>query len=212
MLSMPTMPLREKLNPQHTALLVIDIQNDFCSPAGLLAKRGRDLSSISAMIDRLIPFIDQAKAALVDTLFIKQVYDWDKLNARQREQYELDGRLVSCDIATEGHQFYRIRPPVADTYVKYTFSPFSNPQVQERLNQKNIKTLVITGVDAEYCVENAIRSAFDLGFKIVVPSDLIATNAKKNHRQERLLELLEANFGVVSSAGEISALWSAQLN
>lgn len=205
---MPTMPLAEKLRPADTALLVIDIQNDFCSPNGLLAKRGRDLSRMDPMIDRLLPFITRAALAGVLTCYTQQVYDWEKLNPRQREQYTLDGRFVNCDIATDGPKFYRVTPPPDSVYVKYNLNAFSNPDLLQTLDEKGIKTLVITGVDSEFCIETAVRNAFDLGFKVVVPKDLIANNGRKIHRENNMLELVETWYGVVSTSDEISRVWS----
>ncbi|MBI4836578.1 MAG: cysteine hydrolase family protein [Candidatus Abawacabacteria bacterium] len=204
---MPTQPLPDKLAPIHTALLVIDIQNDFCSPEGLLAKRGRDLSRIEPMIDRLIPFIEIAKQNNILTLYTQQVYDWEKLNERQREQYTLDGRFVNCDIATDGPKFFRINPPREQVFIKYNLNAFSNPNLLETLETNHIKTLIITGVDSEFCIETAVRNAFDLGFKVVVPKDLIANNARKVHREERLLELVETWYGAVTTSEEITLLW-----
>lgn len=205
---MPTMPLADKINPAHTALLVIDVQNDFCSPEGLLAKRGRDMSRTEPMIDRLLPFIARTQLAKVLTLYTQQVYDWSKLNDRQREQYSLDGRFINCDIATDGPNFYRITPPAGDVYVKYNFNAFSNPDLVQRLDDNAIKTLIITGFDSEFCVETAVRNAFDLGFKVVVPKDLIANNGRKVHREEILLELVETWYGVVTTSEEISTIWT----
>ncbi len=188
-----------------TALLVIDVQKDFCSSDGLLAKRGRALSRIESMIDRLIPFIKQTKAAGIPVLYAQQVYDWDSLNERQKHLYRA-GRFVTCDKSTGGHEFYRINPPPEDVFVKQAFSCFSNLNLLRRLDELGIKSLIITGVDSEYCVESSVRSAFDLGFHVIVPKDLIATNAKKVQREDRFLELVESSFGVVSTADEIAAL------
>ncbi len=59
------MELREKLDPKYTALLVIDIQNDFAAPDGLLAKGGRDMSMVEPMIERLQKTIKVASKANV---------------------------------------------------------------------------------------------------------------------------------------------------
>lgn len=45
------MNLIEKLNPHHTALIVIDMQNDFCSDTGLMAKLGKDVSLMGKLVD-----------------------------------------------------------------------------------------------------------------------------------------------------------------
>lgn len=201
------MNLREKIDPKHTALFVIDIQKDFADPAGIRGMHGGDLSQVDPMVDRLEKFIPVAKGAGVLVLYTQQVYDRGKLNNLQKEQFDLDGKLIMCDPKTGGHEFYRINPPREDVFEKQNFNAFSNPKLQERLNENDIKTLVITGMDTYYCVEAAIRNGYDLGYKIVVPEDLVAGNGKHIEMHNRTLELVRKTFGVVSSSRELAEAW-----
>lgn len=205
---MPKLDLKEKVSPKHTALLVIDIQNDFASPNGKLAQKGRDLSQVEPMIDNLEKLINVAKHANVLTLYTMQIYDRNNLNELQKEQYDLDGKAITCDIDTDGYKFYRISPPESDTYVKYNFNAFSNRDLLTRLKENNIKTLVITGMDTIYCIETAIRNGYDLGYKIVVPKDLVAGNAKHQELNDKTLRLVEKSFGVLTTSEELINLWS----
>lgn len=202
------MTLSEKMTPSTTALIVVDIQNDFCSPDGVLAKRGRDLSLMDPMIDKLESLIEIAKSKNILTLYTKQIYDRTKLNQLQLEQYDLDNKLVTCDISGEGCRFYRLQPPENSVYVKYNFNVFSNYDFLKTLERNQIKSLVVTGVDAQFCVETAIRNGFDLGYKIVVPSDLIATNGKKIEMINHTLELVRSTYGTVTSYSELESLWT----
>ena len=99
-MAMAKMDLKEKLNPVHTALIVIDIQNDFCSPEGTLGKRGRDFTLIDQMMEKLPKVIQSAKEANVLTLYTQQIYDPQQINDLQKKQYGLDGKLITCDINT----------------------------------------------------------------------------------------------------------------
>lgn len=201
-------PLRDKVDPRHTALVVIDVQRDFCAPDGFRAKRGGDLSMVDPMIDALLPTIKAAQTAKVSVLYTQQIYDWGKLTDLQKEQYDLDGKLVICDPATGGHELYRVKPPTSDLYVKYNYDAFSNQEFKDRLESEGIKTLVITGLDSFYCVETAIRNGFDLGYKIVVPKDLIACSGKHREMHERTLWLVEKTYGVVTDAETLQTLWN----
>ena len=203
------MELKEKLDPKHSALLVIDIQNDFCAPDGLLARRGRDTANVEYMVDRLQKFIQVTEAAEVLTLYTQQQYDRTKLNELQKEQYDLDGKLITCDVETDGYRFYRINPPADKVFVKYNYNAFSSPDLLAVLESHDIKTLVITGVDTYYCVETAIRNGFDLGYKIVVPEDLVAGSSKHPELSERTLELVRKTYGVVSTAEEVANIWTS---
>lgn len=203
------MKLKEKINPKYTALIVIDIQNDFASPNKRFfrAKRGGDLTLVDPMIDKLEKVIPVAKKAGVTVVYTQQIYDRNKLNDLQKEQYDLDGKLVTCDIATDGYKFYRLTPPDDSVFPKYNYNIFSNTDLVDKLKEKSIKTLVITGMDIIFCVETAIRNGYDLGYKIVVPTDMIAGNANSKIMNEKTLELIKKSYGVLTSSEELLHFW-----
>src|SRR5215216_1891694 len=98
--NMSKLELTRKLDKKTTALIIIDIQNDFCSPSGVLGKRGRDFSLINPMVDKLEKVIELTEKAGVLTIYTQQIYDRSKLNNLQKEQYDLDDKLITCDIDT----------------------------------------------------------------------------------------------------------------
>ena len=53
--------LREKVEPEHSALLIVDVQNDFCAEGGGMHREGRDLSLVQAMVPRLAALIEQGR-------------------------------------------------------------------------------------------------------------------------------------------------------
>ena len=65
--------LAEKVDPKHAALLVIDIQKDFCHPEGFSAIVGRDLSLKQQMIPRLLRLLTEARQARVNIIFTQQI-------------------------------------------------------------------------------------------------------------------------------------------
>lgn len=201
------MDLATKLSPAHTALVVIDIQRDFAAPDGKLAQQGRDVTPAISVIDNLERLIPLAEQQGLGVYYFKQVYDRTKLNPLQLEQYDLDGKLVTCDIATKGHEFYRLAPPADKVYVKYNYNIFSNPKFEQELQANGIKTLILTGMDTQYCVETAIRNGFDLGYKIVLPTDCVACSVKQKDAHDRTLALTQKVFGTLTTTAELSALW-----
>lgn len=201
------MDINNKLDPKHTALLVIDIQKDFAVPDGIRGQNGGDLSQVDPMIDKLESIIPVAEQAGVLVLYTQQIYDRDKLNDLQKEQFDLDGKLIMCDPKTGGHEFYRIQPSPEVVFEKQNFNAFSNQKLQEILDKHNIKTLIITGMDTYYCVETAIRNGFDLGYKIVIPKDLVAGNGKHIGLHNRTLELVQKTYGVVITSDDLKKIW-----
>jgi len=201
------MELKEKVRPEHTALLVIDIQKDFASPDGLLGRGGRDLSMVEPLIEKLKETIRIAEEAGVLTLYTKQIYDRSKLSDLQKEQYDLDNKFVTCDVATDGPDFYKLTPSEEFVFPKYNYNAFSNPDLCRLLTERGIKTLVIAGMDTIYCVEAAIRNGFDIGYKIVVPEDLVACNARHIDWHNKTLELTRKTFGAVTTSEEVNGIW-----
>ena len=200
---MTKLNLQTKLNPSWTALLVIDIQNDFCSPSGLMASMGKDVSEMATMVGKIKTLAASCDKAGMPVFYTQQIYDRTKLTDLQKEQYDLDGKMITCDIHGDGYKFYLLNPPAGRVFPKYTYNVFSNPDLTNELSRRGIKTLIVTGVSTQICVETAIRNGFDIGYKIVVPRDLIATTSKTPATQERTLHLVEKTYGVVVDSAEI---------
>jgi ureidoacrylate peracid hydrolase len=204
---MTKLNLPQKLEIGSTALLVIDIQNDFCSPSGLMASMGKDISGMLPMIGRLKKLIHVCDQVGVPVFYTQQIYDRAKLSDIQKEQYDLDGKLITCDVAGNGYKFYEINPPSDRVYPKYNYNVFSNSVLAQELVERGIKTLIITGVVTQVCVETAIRNGFDIGYKIVVPEDLVATTSRDADVQERTLRLVSKTYGSVVRSSEIIAIF-----
>jgi len=65
--------LKEKVDPQHTALIVVDVQNDAAHNEGAFGKMGFDMSMIQEMVARLVRFMDEARKQelpIIYTLFL----------------------------------------------------------------------------------------------------------------------------------------------
>lgn len=63
--------LKEILDPKHSALLVVDVQNDFCDPKGKFAKWGRNISQMQSIVPRIQELIDVAHKSSVPVIFTK---------------------------------------------------------------------------------------------------------------------------------------------
>jgi nicotinamidase-related amidase len=159
------------------------------------------------MIDQLEAAIEQAKRANLLILYAQQIYDPNQLTSLQKLRYANHERTITCDIRTPGADFYRIRPTPGLIYQKTNFNVFSNKDFCRQLERHDINTIVLTGVDTQYCIETAARSAFDLGYRVIVPRDLVATNAKHRTLHERTLELIDRTFGTTTSAEELIRVW-----
>ena len=64
-----------KVRPEHCAVLLVDVQNNFCAEGGAMHREGNDLSLVQSMIPRLERFVEGARAAGVRCVWIKNVYN-----------------------------------------------------------------------------------------------------------------------------------------
>src|SRR3954468_7751399 len=69
--------MRDKVNPAHCALLVIDMQNDFIADGGLISKDGRDTTEAKKLAQRLPELLAAARAAGVLVVFVRNIYTTD---------------------------------------------------------------------------------------------------------------------------------------
>jgi isochorismate hydrolase len=132
----PVKGLREKIDPRHTALVVIDMQNDFIADQGLIAREGRDVSQAKEMAEHLPKLIKTARAAGVFVVFVRNVYTseqnfylsdvWLEQAARKRAGGYT--RIPVCAAGSWGGDFYGdVRPEPNDPIVtKHRYSAFYN--------------------------------------------------------------------------------------
>ncbi len=168
-----------------------------------MASMGKNVSGMDGMIAKIQRLVDVCNAVDVPIFYTQQIYDRSKLTNLQKEQYDLDGKMITCDIDGDGYRFYGLNPPADRVFPKYTYNVFSNQRLSDELSSRNIKTLIITGVSTQICVETAIRNGFDIGYKIVVARDLVATTSNNPSTQERTLQIVEKTYGVVVGSAEI---------
>jgi ureidoacrylate peracid hydrolase len=211
----PFANLRDKVDPAHTALLVIDMQNDFIAEGGLISKDGRDTSDARALGDRLPAFIDAARAAGVLVVFVRNFYSternfylsdsWLEHSARQRK-----GGYTSIPVCSPGSweaDFYGdVRPKEGDPVVtKHRYSAFHNTDLDTVLRTNGIRTVIVSGVVTNVCVETTAREAFVRDYYVVAPRDGSAAYARADH--DATMGNIERFFGQLSTLEELSTIW-----
>lgn len=212
----PLGTLADKVRPPHTALLVIDMQNDFCASGGLISKDGRDISAAQALGERLPAFITSARAAGVMVVFIRCVYTternfylsdvWLEQAARKRKGGYT--RIPVCrDGSWDGDYYGEVRPQAGDVIVtKHRYNAFHNTDLDLILRSNGIRTVVLTGVVTNVCVETTARDAFVRDYYVVAVDDGCAAYVEQDHIAS--LSNIDRFFGEVSTIKQISAHWA----
>jgi len=208
--------LAEKVRPEHCALLLVDVQNDFCADGGAMHREGRDLSLVREMIPRLERFVAAARAANVKCVWIKNVYNtgpnwylseaWLEQAKRRRKgayvQYPV------CEPNAWNGEIYKTKPlPDEPVVIKHRYGAFESTDLDLVLRSQGIRTVVMTGVATNVCVETTARQAFLRDYYVVFTRDCTATFTRAEH--EAALHNIDQFFGQVVGAEEVMACWSA---
>lgn len=200
--------LREKVAPDHTALLVVDVQADFCATDGAFGRLGRDLSAVTAMLPPLDRLVESARSAGVTVIFLRFAQTRATESEVYREQRDR-GRagFRYCQEGTPGVEFYHVAPQAEEAVVtKHRYSGFVNTDLDLILRSNGIRTLVMTGVATNGCVDATARDGFMHDYYVVFVEDGTATYWPEQH--EATLKTVRDSYGVVAGCDELVATWS----
>ena len=206
--------LPKKVDPNHAALLVVDFQNDFAAADGVMDREGFDLTMVQAIVPRLQQFVEQTRQAGLPVIFIRNIYNTDanwylsdvflEQAARARNgSYTI--RPV-CPPDSWAADFCEIRPTETDVIVtKHRFSAFQDTDLDLILRSRRIRTLIMTGIATNVCVESTARDGFFRDYYIVFSADCTATYSQEDHYGT--LRNIRRFFGEVVTAAEVTACW-----
>jgi ureidoacrylate peracid hydrolase len=200
--------LGDIVDPSHTALLVVDVQNDFCHRDGGLARGGGDMTAIERAIGKLDDTIGQARKTAIPVIFLRIVQS-PETNSEAWESLEPEEgpRLVVA--GSWGADYYApIGPAEGDLeIVKHRHSGFVATRLDLALRSRGIKTVVLGGVASNVCVEATARDAADYDYYVVVLSD--ASGAVRDELHEASLHTIRTYIGRVACAAEVTQAWVA---
>ena len=199
--------LKERCDPRWSALLVVDVQNDFVSSKGSAAQRGEDVKAAQAMVPKLIRLIEEARRVGLTVVYIRTTHsEWTDTPSwiyRKSQQSALD----TCREGTWGTEFYQgISPlPSERVVIKHRYSAFINTDLNTVLKAKGIESVLVTGVATNVCVETTARDAYMFDYYVTMVEDGAAAYDPKLH--ESTLENMRRHFGLVATSEEIMETW-----
>jgi ureidoacrylate peracid hydrolase len=199
----------EKVDPRHTVVLVVDMQNEFCAPDGYVAKQGWDIGPMIAMAERLRRFLDAARPH-VRVVHARGQYEPPFMPAQMVERLQRLGIPPYCQPGTRGVEFYPGFEPQPGEHVitKRTFSAFAHTELDFLLRNLGVRTVVVTGTFTNVCVDSTARDAYFRDYYVVIPDDLTAN--PDGEAQRAALKTLGHFFGVVVPSSDLLAAWQRQ--
>jgi ureidoacrylate peracid hydrolase len=180
-----------KLDPSRTAILVIDMLNEFCKPGGRMVLPGYE-----RLIGPQRRVIDAARAAGAPIFWVIQSHD-----PRLRRDRELLKRGEHCLLGTWGVEIVEELEPREQDFrlYKHRYSAFFQTPLDLLLKDMQCDQLVVFGIVTNICVRSTVHDAFFNGYEVVVPEDCCAATGERE--QQSTLYDIATHFGVVSRSG-----------
>jgi len=203
--------LPERIAPAHTALLVVDMQNDFCAKGGYVdAVMGRDVGGSVAVAQSIQSLVDAARRAGVFIVWVKAIYDPKYQSApmlAKRDEMGLND-AVCCAEDTWGADWFMLDPGEGEPELKkHRFSAFVGTPLEGLLRRRGIRSLVVSGVATNICIDSTLRDGFLRDYYIAVPSDCVGSANQELH--EATLKNVAFLFGDLTTGDALGALWDA---
>ena len=194
--------LKVKANPEHTALVIM--QRDYCCEGGVLNKMGFDLGAPKLLASRLNEFVNRARKVLKFIVHIKMELNPHLRSPALAEHYERVGLQRKYDPSCS--EFYGIIPMEGEIVIpKYRYSGFVSTYFDQYLKSNGIKTLVLTGLAANVCVESTARDGFMRDYHIIVPEDM--TEGTSLEAKKWSLFNINTFFGEVVNSKALLSCW-----
>ncbi len=202
----------EELVAAPVAVVVVDVQNDFCHPGGHFARHGKDISTALCAVPPLVDFVRAAQARGVPCVFVRQRTEpegrsdspaWLRLKTR-------DGKTPDYTLPdTWGAQLVDgLVPSARDIVVeKYRPDAFLGTPLDALLRARGLDALVFVGTTTEGCLESSVRSASYRDYYVTVIDDLVFSPNAALHAGS--LRLLRQRYPVATHAAVLSA-WGAR--
>jgi ureidoacrylate peracid hydrolase len=230
-IQVPARPSSFPLEPAATAVIVVDMQNDFASPGGMFDRAGIDITGIQAIVSTIQDVLAASRGLGLPVIYLKMGFHRDLADAGYptsptwlkhvplgvgdlveapdgAPSWTLVRECWSTDIVTE------LTPSDGDVVVyKTRYSGFHRTELDHVLRSRGIERLIVVGATTSVCVESTVRDAMFRDYHCLVVADataepIAAGAARSNHEATLLtLELLFAN--VTESADLIPSLRAA---
>jgi ureidoacrylate peracid hydrolase len=223
-------PIRIRIS--QTAVVVVDMQNDFCSNGGLFDCAGINISAVQKAVEPTRKVLSAAREAGVKIVYLKMGFradlsDLGDTDSVSRKRHLRIGVGRPC-IAPDGRHgrflirdtwntdvIEELRPQPEDVVLyKHRFSGFYQTELDQILRGLGIKNLIFTGCTTSVCVDSTIRDAMFRDYRCVLLADCVGEPigndlGRSNH--EASLLTIQTLFGWVSDSQRFESALQATL-
>lgn len=205
-------------DPATTALVIIDMQRDFCEPEGFGETLGNDVSLLRSVIPPLQEVLGTARALGMTVIHTREGHVPDLSDCPPAKLNRGEPSLRIGDPGPKGRILIRgeyghdiideLKPEPGELVIdKPGKGSFHGTTFGAELQARGITSLIVAGVTTEVCVHTTVREANDRGYECLVLSDCTGSYFPEFHRVA--LEMVAAQGGIFGWVAPSSALLAA---
>jgi nicotinamidase/pyrazinamidase len=182
-----------------SALMVVDIQNDFC-PGGSLGVSGAD---------QIIPVVNGLIGRFETVVYTRDWHPEGHISFAAKPRFTDKSWPVHCVAGTWGAAFHPDLLVKADGIIvnkatridQEAYSGFQDTDLARTLRERKVDTLFITGLATDYCVRASALDALAEGFKVAVITDAIrGVDVPAGSAQQALRAMAAAGARLITSS------------
>lgn len=199
----------EIVHPDHTALIVVDVQNDFAHSDGMLARQiGQDMTHVQAALPHINEAIESAREVGVHVVYLQELIAAETMLPNFETLF---GSFETTAVreGTWGAEFVDglLQPRDGERVIrKPCYDGFQDSALDVTLRGLGVRTCIYCGGATNVCVESTARHGFVNGYYTVLLDD--ACGAANAQEHEATLNTFRVFYGPVLRVSELRALWA----